>query len=730
MAFTTNAPPEARKPTNECQVTTQETFEGILDTLPDGYFEAGPSGVLTYVNQAFANAVGASSKQDVIGKHFRHFTSRKIIRSVYQNFKRLYGTKKPIEPFEFMYCNTRGDEFTSEIVVSPIFDGTEVVGSRGIVRDISARVEAEALLREAKEAAEKRAVQLAALNRVGATVSRSLKLREVLNSICQELTIVFRVRNAGIALLTPDKKWLEVVAFHTSVPEEKSALGIFLPYEGNTSSQEVINKKKTVVIQDAQNDPGTITAADIYKVRGTKAIMIVPLLAHGEAIGTIGMPALDPDHIFTQDEVELAETIASQVATAVENARLYSKTELALDVAEHDLEIGRQIQSGFFPEKLPVIPGWEIASYFHPARQVSGDFYDAFQIKNSSFTAFVIADVCDKGVGAALFMVLFRSLLRAFSELRIKVDGVDEQLRRIIMSTNNFIAEYHGKSNMFATLFFGILDPEAGVLYYVNGGHEPPALIDQGGLLIQRLNPTGPAVGLFPDLDFHVEQVQFREGDFLVGFTDGSTDARNSSGTPFSEDRLLKEIEFPWTSIFSLVFQLSTELKRHIGELQQFDDITLLGIRRRTSTGKNDHAICRKANIEILGELVDFVESAAVYSGLNHETVFAFKVAADEICTNIINYGFKGRDPGMISLFFDVYDRQARLVIRDDGIYFPPDQAKKPDLGPDWESKEMGGLGLYFVSKLMDEVTYSRTEEDVNQFILIKEISTSKGKKE
>jgi sigma-B regulation protein RsbU (phosphoserine phosphatase) len=128
--------------------------------------------------------------------------------------------------------------------------------------------------------------------------------------------------------------------------------------------------------------------------------MIVPLLARGEAIGTIGMPAKNPEHVFTEDEILLAETIASQIAAAVDNAQLHTKTEQALSIAERDLEIGRQIQSGFFPERLPEIPGWEIATHFHAARQVAGDFYDVFQIRDSKFTAFIIADGIEKIVGS------------------------------------------------------------------------------------------------------------------------------------------------------------------------------------------------------------------------------------------------------------------------------------------------------------------------------------------
>lgn len=458
--------------------------------------------------------------------------------------------------------------------------------------------------------------------------------------------------------------------------------------------------------------------------------MIVPLLTRGEAIGTIGMPAKDPYHVFTRNEIELAETIASQIAAAVDNAKLHARTESQLDVAERDLEIGRQIQSGFFPEKLPEIPGWEVAAHFHAARQVAGDFYDVFQFRNSSFTAFIIADVCDKGVGAALFMVLFRSLLRAFSEIKINTENVQEQLLNIIVNTNNFIAEYHGKSNMFATLFFGVLDPATGIMYYVNGGHEPPIILDKRGAIIQRLMPTGPAVGMFPEMNFRVEQFHFAEGDFMFGFTDGTTDARNMAGQPFSEERLLKSIAAPWTSVFSMLFELNVELQKHIGEQNQFDDITLLSFRRQMSQNAGQHAICRTAHMSVLEELRHFVESAATHSGLKPEHVFAFKLTVDEICTNIIQYGYTGREPGLLSLAFDVTAGKARLIIRDDGKHFPPNQAQSPDLEADWESRDIGGLGLFFVHELMDNVTYNQTEQNVNQFILEKNLTIPKPDKE
>ncbi len=707
---------------------TQSTLSAVLDTLQDSYFEADRNGIITFVNSSFWDVTGYSSKEEVLGRSFRRFVALDSVRSVFERFERLYQTGKPLEPFDYNYRHKDGSLFTAEMVVSPVFDGGQVVGARGTIHDISERIRSANALSEAKDAAEARARDLAALNHVAETVNQSLDLKDILQSVCRELVSIFEIRNAGIGLLTPDGKSLEIVAFHAFGPNEMSVLGMILPVEGNSSSMEVLEKKRTVFIQDAQNDPRTSSIADISKTRGTRSIMIVPLLARGEAIGTIGMPARDPEHVFSHDEIELAETIASQIAAAVDNAKLHAKTETALDVAERDLEIGRQIQSGFFPESLPQISGWEIAAHFQAARQVAGDFYDVFQFRNSAFTAFIIADVCDKGVGAALFMVLFRSLLRAFSEIKINTDNVQEQLLNIIVNTNNFIAEYHGRSNMFATLFFGVLDPDTGIMNYVNGGHEPPIILNKSGAVIQRLMPTGPAVGMFPEMNFKVAQYHFNEGDFMLGFTDGTTDARNMMGDQFTEERLLKNIAAPWSSVFSMLFELNVELQKHIGEQKQFDDITLISFRRKSSLDGGSHAICRTAHINILEELRGFVEAAAVHSGLKPQDVFAFKLAVDELCTNIIQYGYAGREPGLLSLTFEVEDKTARLIIRDDGKYFPPEQAKRPDIEADWSEREVGGLGIYFVQELMDNVTYNQTGQNVNQFILEKKLDFVKIK--
>jgi anti-sigma regulatory factor (Ser/Thr protein kinase) len=223
-------------------------------------------------------------------------------------------------------------------------------------------------------------------------------------------------------------------------------------------------------------------------------------------------------------------------------------------------------------------------------------------------------------------------------------------------------------------------------------------------------------------MKFQVAQIHFDENDFLVGFTDGTTDAKNISGTLFSEERLLRIIAAPWTSIFSMLFELNVELQKHIGVQAQFDDITLISLRRKSKLKQYPHTISRPARLDALRDLRSFVEAAAEYCDLRGEDIFSFKLAVDELCTNIIQYGYENQEPGVISLSFTVEGNQARLAIRDDGKYFSPDQAKSPDIEADWDVREEGGLGLYFVKELMDNVTYNRTKENMNQIIIEKEL--------
>ena len=280
----------------------------------------------------------------------------------------------------------------------------------------------------------------------------------------------------------------------------------------------------------------------------------------------------------------------------------FQQVEAYSQVLNNELENGRRMQINFLPDNLLQMPGWETAAFFKPARQVAGDFYDIFQLPGGSI-GFVVADVCDKGVGAALFMALFRSLIRVFSG-QTSLDGSplscsdtlrDEPARladssfldpthitalKAVKLTNNYIALNHGDLSMFATLVFGILDPDSGSLSYINGGHEPLFIVGPDGGVKDRLSHTGPAVGIEPEIDFRIRQTHMDSGDILLGYTDGVTEAVASDGAFFTMDRLVSILEIPAATATELLDRIAGSLQEHVGGADQFDDITLLAIRR------------------------------------------------------------------------------------------------------------------------------------------------------
>jgi len=378
--------------------------------------------------------------------------------------------------------------------------------------------------------------------------------------------------------------------------------------------EEISAKAGQVIFK--RGDPGTsmYVLAD-GQVTVHEEDLVLNRLYKGDVFGE--MAALDPDVrsasitaevdsvLFRLDEAALYDLMSNQIEAVraiihVLCQRLRDRVQDSWDAfqyqkaLERELEIGRQIQASFLPEELPQPPGWEIVAYLEPAREVAGDFYDAFILSQETKIAVIIGDVADKGVGAALFMTLFRSLLRAMANLnqmtgRIDLAGADQlqpamtgsaaRLKNAVVQTNNYVAHTHGRSVRFTTLFFGLMDPASGSLVYINAGHEPPFILGPGGVKA-RLRPTGPVIGIFPELDYPIQETRLAPGETLFLYTDGVTDLQSSAGEFFSEDRLLPLLTQPVSSAADLLGRIETGLRAHMAGANQFDDITMLAVRR------------------------------------------------------------------------------------------------------------------------------------------------------
>lgn len=262
-----------------------------------------------------------------------------------------------------------------------------------------------------------------------------------------------------------------------------------------------------------------------------------------------------------------------------------------------DMDVARNIQRDFLPETLPVVKGVTLWAALHPARQVSGDFYDAFPLPSGSIVL-VVGDVCDKGIGAALFMALFRSLIRASADTvgggavqmiggrrtaviqSLSMETPGELLTRVAVFTNNYIARLHGRTGMFATAFIAVLDPVYGGLDYVNAGHVPALLIGRNGA-IRELRPTGPALGMMEDAVFRAEESMLESGERLLAFTDGLAEALSPTGEEYGKERLQALLREQCSlAAPNLVEKIVESVKAFARQAEPHDDLTMLAVSR------------------------------------------------------------------------------------------------------------------------------------------------------
>jgi sigma-B regulation protein RsbU (phosphoserine phosphatase) len=336
-------------------------------------------------------------------------------------------------------------------------------------------------------------------------------------------------------------------------------------------------------IPDVYTSPYDFSGARTFDQRNgyrTRSMLVVPMKNNqGELIGVLQMinaqDSITSKVIPFDGELQgMIELLASLAAVALDNHRLVEE-QAANAILRHDLQVGQEIQRTFLPVQLPNPAGWQIDSRFAPARQVAGDFYDAFLLPNARI-GLVIADVSDKGVAAALLMAIARTLVRAFAEHT----GDDFTTLETVSRTNDYMIEHHSESCYFATLFFGVLHLDTGALAYINAGHNPPYIVTPDQRIRTILKPSGPSIGMLKTARFGIVEETLGAHETLFCYTDGLPEARDPQGEFFSESRLRAEVEAPADSVYTLLNRVERTLHHHIGSAAPFDDMTMLAIRR------------------------------------------------------------------------------------------------------------------------------------------------------
>jgi serine phosphatase RsbU (regulator of sigma subunit) len=261
----------------------------------------------------------------------------------------------------------------------------------------------------------------------------------------------------------------------------------------------------------------------------------------------------------------------SKEGKVVESWDSYDQLSLMRQSIEREMRIAREIQQSLLPKTLPELPGYEVAAYYQPAREVGGDFYDFFELGDGRL-GFVVGDATGKGVPAALVMASARSMLRAVAQ---NAESPGDVLR---MTNDPLVSDI--PPNMFVTCFYAILDPEKGTLSYANAGHDLPYLRRNGDA--EELRVRGMPLGLMPGMGYEEKEIVLQRGESVLFYSDGLVEAHNPKGEMFGFPRLRALFDkYADEEERSLEDFLMEELYSFVGEgWEQEDDITLLTLRR------------------------------------------------------------------------------------------------------------------------------------------------------
>jgi sigma-B regulation protein RsbU (phosphoserine phosphatase) len=411
--------------------------------------------------------------------------------------------------------------------------------------------------------------RLTTLYRISQTFNSSLDLEEVLNRVMDEVIKITHGERGFLMLCEPDGSMSFKAARgldHQTIasPEFQVSRGVV---------ERVANEGKSILTSDAQTDEW-LRSRESVRALNLRAVLAVPIQLKEECKGVIYVDNRIQTGIFRPADIELLEGIGSSAAIAIENARLY---QVAVEKGrlERELQVARDVQANLIPRTTPEIPDWEFAALWHPARLVSGDFFDFIPLPEDKI-GIVIADVTDKGMPAALFMAHARSVIRA------SVVGPLPPAEAIA-SANHLICT-DPTEGMFVSLFYAQLDPVKNELTYVNGGHNPPLHFHAASNELVELPRSGFPLGIEDGSTYRQGIITLEEGDHLVMYTDGVTEAMNATHQLFEKDQLrqilLQNKESNAQEIKSAIKEAVFDF---IGPLDPSDDVTLVVIKKKNS---------------------------------------------------------------------------------------------------------------------------------------------------
>lgn len=407
--------------------------------------------------------------------------------------------------------------------------------------------------------------------------------------------------------------------------------------------------------------------------------------------------------IQTHDEVQrLAESILKMevdINEYIDNLTAITKEKERISA---ELDVAKNIQESMLPCIFPAFPAYrqfDIFASMTPAKQVGGDFYDFFLVGKDRL-ALVMADVSGKGVPAALFMVIAKTLIKNRCQQ-------GEEPAAVLENVNSQLCE-NNEAGMFVTVWLGIYNIRTGQLDYVNAGHEYPAVyrIKDGTFSLIKEKPNFVVAGM-EGMKYRQHSLTLEPGDKLFLYTDGVPEATNSSNELFGEERMLACLNAcSGASAAEILDSMTKGVAAFVKEAEAFDDLTMLAFEVKEYVMDEDEYMAKsvmvKNELDNLSYLLSFAEDNLKEFGLDERAVNHSCVCIDELFSNISFYS------GAREVEFTISrkDDSVFMVLKDDGVEFDPTAVDEADTTQSSENRKIGGLGIHIVRRLMDSVRY------------------------
>ena len=369
---------------------------------------------------------------------------------------------------------------------------------------------------------------------------------------------------------------------------------------------------------------------------------------------------------------------------------------------QSELRIGREIQMSMVPNTFPPFPDrtdLDFAAYLNPAKEVGGDLYDYYIRDNKLY--FCIGDVSGKGVPASLLMTVTRTLFRAVSSHESSPGRIVEAMNKSMTETDS--------AEMFVTFFCAVLDLSSGLLTYCNAGHNPPLLITNEIKFLPE-EPNIP-LAVVPEFSYKEQQISLQYDDAIFLYTDGLTEAENASAEQFGEERMIHVLHTRRSSQDQLK-AMEAAVADFVQDAPQSDDLTMLFIHfmAHVESNQKERRLILHNDIQQIPQLADFLETIAYEMNLEQSLVLSLNLALEEAVTNVILYAYpKGAD-GLVDIEAIMKEKSLEFIISDSGTPFDPTAAPTADVSLSAEDRPIGGLGIFLVRQIMDDVRYERVD--------------------